>query len=308
MSLSGTPWVEKSFKTAWDRIAKHVPESWMPQREQRNPASRIEPKIIEFACGHYGCVMPTNEPGLVCKLTTDVSEAHFIRIAETIETSDRMSEELGMVQYKKIFKLEGLHYKGRPMFVLWRTEAYDVGLLMRFNAGMGYQIPAHAKQLKERYGYDEYHLRNIKAGEKLLGNFNTIARFARQVLVKRLKDKDAAEREDMLAQIWKAYENADDYMDEPHRAPKSLALGVSLRQCLTLAQEMGNTDVFYPIGTALSYYLEEGILLADVHMNNIGRDAPYEPGGNVPHLIITDPGHAAEFNPRWAQLPGVEVI
>lgn len=305
MSLDGTPWVERSFRAAWDRIAAHVPASWMPQREKRNPASRIEPKIIEFACGHYGCVMPTNEPGLVCKLTTDVSEAHFVRIAETIETSDRMSDELGIVTYKKIFKLEGLHFKGRPMFVLWRSEAYDVGLLL---SSQIYIPPRAEDDVKNRFGYDEYHLRNIKAGEKLLGNFNTIARFARMSLVKKLKDKDTAEREDMLAQIWKAYETADDYMDEPHRAPRSLALGVSLRQCLALAQEMGNTDVFYPIGTALSYYLEEGVLLADVHMNNIGRDAQYEPGGDVPSLIITDPGHAAEFNPRWAQLPGVEVI
>ena len=313
MSLEETPWVDKSLRSAWDRIAAHVPESWMPQREVRNPASRIRPKVVEFACGHYGCVMPTNEPGLVCKLTTDVSEARFVRMTQELNTSDAMSSEIGIVKYKKIFKLEGLTYRNRPMFVLWRSEAFDIGLLRHSQL---YIPPAAEDDVQNRFGYDKYHLRNIREGVRLLENFNKLARITREMLRRRLvlrdlhyKSKETIHRlwEELLTPIWESYENADTDMD-PRHAPARLRPGIALRQCLAIAQEIGNTDVVYPIGLALAYYLEEGILLADVHLGNIGRDAPYEPGGPLPNLIITDPGHAVEFHPRWATPPGVEVI
>ena len=65
---------------------------------------------------------------------------------------------------------------------------------------------------------------------------------------------------------------------------------------------IANTDVVYPIGTALGHYIDEGILLADVHLNNIGRNIEND------QLIITDPGHAVEFHPRWTELPKVPII
>jgi len=288
----------------------------MPQREVRNPASRIQPKIIEFACGHYGCVMPTNEPGLVCKLTTDVSEAHFIRMIQELNTSDAMAYEIGLVKYKKIFKLEGLSYRNRPMFVLWRSEAYDVGLLTFPHSSQLYIPPTAEDDVKNRFGYDRYHLRNIQEGVRLLDSFQKLAGYTRQMLQRRRSTRDlhdrskeaiVRDREQILTTIWQSYENANPNMD-PRHAPAYLRPGIALRQCLNIANEISNTDVFYPIGTALAYYLEEGILLADVHLGNIGRDAPYEPEGPLPGLIITDPGHAVEFHPRWAEPPGVEVI
>jgi hypothetical protein len=53
------------------------------------------------------------------------------------------------------------------------------------------------------------------------------------------------------------------------------------------------------VGEALAHYLENGILLADVHSNNLGLDSEGE-------VLITDPGHAVEFHPRWADTPKIE--
>jgi len=85
----------------------------------------------------------------------------------------------------------------------------------------------------------------------------------------------------------------------PYLLPKVRRVGVALRTCLSAAQELTSNPILYRVGEALAHYLEEGLLLADVHANNIGLDDEGE-------AIITDPGHIVEFNPRWAKSPQVE--
>jgi len=45
----------------------------------------------------------------------------------------------------------------------------------------------------------------------------------------------------------------------------------------------------YLVGQALDFYLERGLLLADVHANNVGEVT--RDGYHGPILVITDPGH-----------------
>jgi hypothetical protein len=80
---------------------------------------------------------------------------------------------------------------------------------------------------------------------------------------------------------------------------------VSLRHCEDIAEIMEHTAESDQIGEALSFYIEHGILLADVHANNVGvvtrpPDDEYDDwhGTNV----ITDPGHMVPLDTKWLEV------
>lgn len=291
MTLGRTPWVDRNLKDAWDRIAAQVPESWMPERL---PGKKFS--VEEYGCGHYGCVMPTaettEEENIVFKLTSDVTEARFVVMSMELPPTE------GIVKYYKIFALKDTTHRRRPVFVLWREGAKDIGILTH---SFLYRLRReYASEHITDYGYDEYHIHSIQEGRKHLENFLTWARDAREKITTRLLRKEGEAREKTLAAIWNAFESAPADADPRHY--KGLPrIGIALRMCWDSAMMIQNTDVVYPIGAALGHYLDEGILLADVHLNNIGRDKD-------DNLIITDPGHAVECHPRWTQLPKVPVI
>lgn len=278
MGFGETPWVDRNLRGAWERIAAQVPASWMPQLI---PGRKF--MVQELGCGHYGCVAPVAEPGMVFKLTSDVTEARFVVMAQ------QLPETEGIVRYFKIFALGGAEHRKRPLFVLWRQDAKDIGFLM----------PMHwnPQGTAAKYGYDEYQVRNFREGMQYLDKFLDWAREVRKRMLELLK---RSPKEQALAAVWQAFENADPEADPRHYrgVPR---IGIALRKCWELAMLLQNTDVVYPVGTALGHYLDEGILLADVHANNIGRDENNQ-------LIITDPGHAVAFHPRWLELPKVQVI
>lgn len=284
MTLGRTPWVDRTMRSFWDDIAEHVPPEWMPAKE---PGKKFV--IDEYGCGHYGCVTPTEDPDVVFKLTSDITEARFVAMAMSLPPTE------GIVEYHKIFALKNATYRNRPLFVLWRQAAKDIGLL--FDA----QFYRLSTSLEER-GYDEYQIRNLREGTKELNKFLDWAREARRRMANMSKRVDHENRKEMLSRFWEAFETAPAGIVDPRHVRRGLPrIGVELKMCWDIAMTIQNTDVVYPLGAALGYYMDEGILLADVHLNNIGRDKNNE-------LIITDPGHAVEFHPKWTKLPEVEVI
>jgi hypothetical protein len=297
MTLGETPWVDKNLRSAWPRIARQVPESWLPRTKMtaKSAGSRHSKLVVEeFACGHYGCVMPTNEPGIVCKITSDPSEAKFIAAYLTLP-----KPEGGIVRYEKIFQLADQEHKKRPLFVLWREEAYEVGVLQNLYA-YGYS---------KHFDTDEYELRSMREGSKLLHKFLELAHMARETMIRAFKstvdrqptpEARAEAYQRLLWQVWNAFDNANQETDPRHYKGVPRA-GVALRQCYGLAMEMANTYMVDQIGSALGEYLDAGILLADVHLANIGKNADGQ-------LIITDPGHAVAVHPSWAKWPEIEVI
>lgn len=294
MSLGETPWVDKNLRGAWPRIAREVPESWLPRTKMTSKTSGSRHKklvVEEFACGHYGCVMPTNAPGIVCKITSDPTEARFI--AAYLKLS---KPEGGLVRYEKIFELEGQEHKKRPLFVLWREEAFDVGFMRSLMWPMN---PGDK--------YDEYELRSIRQGVKLLNEFLELAHMVRETLIRAFKSASAKSPEDrevayyrLLDQVWNAFENSNQESDPRYYKGVPRA-GIALRQCYGLAQEIANTYLVDQIGSVLGDYIDEGILLADVHTANIGKNADGQ-------SIITDPGHAVAVHPKWVQWPEIKKI
>jgi hypothetical protein len=130
------PWVDEILSENWDELEHVLPASLLPQaqitislaRGQRRRQSRLTiPREADYGCGHFGCVMATNSPGIVCKITTDESEALFVERAWAIfgrPPHDRWPA--GIVHYYKIVGLEAAD-TGRQTWLLWRDEAWDVG-------------------------------------------------------------------------------------------------------------------------------------------------------------------------------------
>jgi hypothetical protein len=75
----------------------------------------------EYGSGYYGTVLPTHTKGTVLKITSDPTEAKFAYAAKRLR-----HYPAGIVKYGPVFELGGSH-DGRPIFALWREEAYDVG-------------------------------------------------------------------------------------------------------------------------------------------------------------------------------------
>jgi hypothetical protein len=290
VSLGKTAWVDKNLQTAWPRIARAVPESWLPRTNI--PVGKSKKLTVEeLGCGSYGCVMPTGKADLICKLTSDESEAHFIFAYLKLP-----KPEGGIVRYEKIFELAGQGHRNRPLYVLWRETAYDVGFMRNiFN-------------LWNNKGFDEYELRSLREGEKLISQFLKLARTARESLnrafkstVERLPPEAQGEAySKLLGSVWSAFDNANQESD-PRFYKGIPRVGIALRHCYGIAMEMANTYLVDQIGQVLGDYMDHGILLADVHLANIGKNADGQ-------LIITDPGHAVAFHPRWSAAPTIQKI
>lgn len=297
MTLNAALWVDRNLNEVWDRLVRVVPKELLPVGESDlsrwRPGDR-RPRIVfeELGCGHYGCVMPTGEPGLVFKITSDISEAAFVARALTLEPT------AGIVEYKKIFGIPQQTHKGRPLFILWRSEVSDVGKWAYYMTHQNDPNP-------------EYVQRITLEARNLLTHFLDWAGQARKYMYSHLRDiqkmyvgDDLTEvRRKLLTAAWAAYERMDPAQEMRSDRVSYIKglnrVGMALRTCLYISQEMSGNASLYHVGEALGHYLEEGILLADVHFNNIGLDENNEP-------IISDPGHAVEFHPRWAKQPVVE--
>lgn len=260
--LGATPWVDRNLRTFWDRIEDIVGRTWMPEMDGA--------KAVEYGCGSYGCVMPTQgDPDTVCKLTTDETEAFFV--GQAIELGD-WDEAHGIVEYKRILKLPVTH-KSRDVYVLWRESVEDVGLF------------------KDPYMRDHRRRAVLNA----LDGVKAAATVVR-TMYKRAQSRDAWL--DTLSRAngfeeW-AWQNVSHDTDMLHgwaslfRGPQKLAL--ALRAYHLHAELAQHTDGPDAIGQALGFYLERGIVLADVHGNNVGLRT------DTDTWIITDPGHAVPIH------------
>lgn len=83
---------------------------------------KVSARLKEFGCGSYGCVLPTLDPKIVLKVTSDETEAEF---------ASKLSQSLVVpivVNYKLAMSLP-IKRQGRRVYLLWRESADDVGEL-----------------------------------------------------------------------------------------------------------------------------------------------------------------------------------
>lgn len=278
MRANRTPWLDKEAGSIWPDIVAAAPKAeWVPQLEPGVGFS-----LVEYGCGAYGCVMPTADPLVVCKVTTDESEAKFVAAALQLNGSDPKAPGwAGVVRYHAVYRLPGLvvvPYAGqmirapsgpRPAFILWREAVSSVGI-----SGLSENIEDYVQDARRATAaIDEALLRRPPDV--------TPTEHAR-VLFKRI----AVSRRDVEK---RAYVRGD----EVDRA----ALGINrARLWAQAATEETGTGNFSLVGESLLFYLDHGILVTDLHLGNFGRH-PRRVQERLP--IITDPGQVTVFNEKW---------
>ena len=273
--IENPPWVTKLLKRYWDQLEGLVGRDKMPWPGKKGQRPR------EYGSGSYGTVMPTVSSGTVMKVTSDPSEGLFVAAALSIGQIPR-----GLVQYERIVALPETH-RGRPVFVIWRQEAFDVEFLVDTVRGGYFKSKPDERE-----------------AVNLIYSYKTAATVVRKAI---------------LARGPKAYEEAKPYEHEAFEFvaenfdsidpddPKSqegtlsvlsmvrggLRLAIALRFCEVAFEMMHhNNPVVTDVGTALEFYLSKNILLADVHLRNIGKVKVVESGHEWDTVAITDPGHA----------------
>ncbi len=278
------PWVGRVLSDWWPTLQEAVGSRLMP-RSAPKPNPRRKPiRLREYGCGHYGCVFPTGNSGLVFKLTTDSSEAAFVAAARTIQAWPR-----GMVLYTNVWQLAGEKHGRRPVYALWREGARNVGELLQLYRG---GIP-------ERY-IDRF-------GERDLQDFIASLLFYRDAatgildIVRRSKQPRQLLREVGRLEEW-AYEV---FLGDLHEAALTLRrsrgvkkVALSIVACSIAADAATDTVSGKFVGDALSFYLDHGMALADVHLGNLGETSR----GRNWQLVITDPGHMVPLSPEWLKV------
>lgn len=253
------------MKTVWERVVAASPKpSWAPRLL---PGKKFS--LEEYGCGHYGCVFPTSDPEVVCKLTSDPTEAFFVAAAMSIGTFPE-----GIVRYYGIYRIPGAMHKGRPLFVLWREEATEVGtVLQRTFWGDPADLSAS----------EQYELRAKENVVRLLSSFKDTASVLRGHLKNRRDPFRAIES------------SREEWLRNRTRLPDWPIRGIHMLE--DIAIEMENEYLADQIGSALRFYMDEGIVLADVHRGNVGLVPRV---GKTP--VITDPGHAVPIDRKWANV------
>jgi hypothetical protein len=215
------------------------------------------------------------------------------------------------VKYYGIFAVEAKH-RGRPVFVLWRESAENVGNVERV-------FCAYSLGLRAQEPNDEYLCRQYRIFQNYLMSWQRICGLAREVYLKKriqlssegvvgdefwswidaqLQSLDLARVWEFGDQLWEKYrEHPGTFgmhrylQDRLSRHLNKFAILVHIAE--RIAQEMTNENVAYQVGRTFGEYLEAGILMADVHTGNLGFVAE-RPDDNdfAPSMpVVTDPGH-----------------
>jgi hypothetical protein len=285
-------WVDKALRDNWSKLQTMVGEKWMPIPSVEHdrvmghytgwiPSSGAQAgkKMWEYGSGHYGSVLPTRDPQVVLKVTSDPAEAQFVAYASSIGSFPE-----GLVKYFRIVELPG-SFRSRSIFAIWREAAHHVGLYV-----YGNQVP-------ELLNVDK---RTATEGREYLRRFKDTGHEVFMWLKK---------HPGSLAQIQQSaetvdYDDVSEFVTQGKISPRfrgaqKIALFYAALEPMT--EWMYNTDDITYVGQALGFYLERGVLLADVHANNVGLVD--RPGFNGPIAVITDPGHAVFLKPQQYAAP-----
>lgn len=265
MPTQNPAWANRLLNENWQIIASEVKDpAWLPIEAPDSPGGRRK-TFSELGCGHYGCVFATSNPGMVFKISTDASEVEFVKAAM------KLGEwPTGIVRYMAVLDLAGSHRK-RPAFVVWREEAFDVGRI-----GIGPNPNAERE-------FKRYH-----------DSYRNAAGYVREVSTRPGFAARLAEAKAKSDWAWDNVTWEDGITARLVQYSASQRLAAALRICAICFELMEHTDYAPDVGSALGFYLDRGILLADVHMQNIGRVTRDDPDGYGPQtfIVITDPGHA----------------
>jgi len=271
-------WADRILRNNWSLIESKVGHNLMPY-----PTSPGKSSFDELGCGHYGCVYSTQTDGTVFKITSDVTEAVFISCA--IDLGDDYPEG-GIVRYGGVWEVPGEKFKKRNVFVLTREEAENVGGLRYAADALGRGWNSAQRAINRLTKFKEFaHL----AREKINNSSDK-----RKTVSEIIRLKDWAE--DIVSYSEISEMKYNEFARIPSHLKGARGAAYAVQACRIIADEMSGEDVGYAIGTTLREFLDEGLLLADVHTGNVGQ-VTRGAGNSV--WVITDPGHVVPIRDRW---------
>ncbi len=118
-------WVTSALAEHYELLDDKVPARWLPHlKSVTHSRKHLLAEFTEFGCGAYGCVLATNDPNTVLKVTSDETEAEF---AATM-ANDLVAPIC--VAYHLVVRLNAT-YQGAPIHLLWREAADHVGQIQQ---------------------------------------------------------------------------------------------------------------------------------------------------------------------------------
>lgn len=257
--LGKTPWVDRTWKLIWDKVSKAVTPEWLPLFEASGVAK-------EYGCGLYGCVMPTRDPSVVVKFTSDPTEAAFVAAAIKVGEFPE-----GIVKYFDIKAISGVTRRNRPVFVLWRSAVDSVGLSWKEHRAFVENVTLYSRAATSV-------LLLLKKQPGLLHEYKKHEEYAWNIVAESIE-----------------YEGDEISLRErvkinPNGVTAARRIAVNLRLCDSVIEWMENTYGQHVIGEALSFYREVGFVFGDLHVGNFGYVNE--------KIVISDPGHAAPIRPE----------
>lgn len=213
--------------------------------------------------GEYGAVWTTEDSTVAFKLSTDASEAHFIQTAINLRKNG-IADPAGMVDYRAVFRLPVKH-QGWEVFAIWREQATHVGLPCEI-------LKSDTEMI---------------AFATLLDKFYTATDLAFELAFK--EQREYNDMDEYFDWIEERVEIANEIIDGKKPRYDSI-FSKLLARCYRLAIQIEDSgESGRHVGEALLTYFEHGILLCDLHGNNVGlvdRSKCRE------IFVITDPGHS----------------
>jgi hypothetical protein len=289
--VENPPWVDRVLKDNWDAMEAVVGAQMMPTTYAPRAGSKQTSRYEELGTGHYGAVFDTRRPEVALKVTSDPAEARFILAALSLkEWPD------GIVHYIDLMRLP-VNFRRRPVYAIWREKAYSTGVI----------LPEAVQKPNDPY---------FRTAKNELGALlYTFLVFAAQVRRRSLRIQgfydeikqaesmdvwdEAMRRFDQMFSIYKRGFDRRAFDDTPRMPYRgTMRTAVALSVCQMTAEYMENTYGGVELGRALGYYLDKGILLADVHTFNVGQVRR----GEHSYTVITDPGHAVFLTDRFDHL------
>lgn len=273
--LPNPPWVTRTLALDWNMVQEHVSDhpQWMPSFSKAHASRKGElvAKMDALGCGAYGCVLPTNDPAVVLKITTDKSEVAF---ATQILPEAPAAAQEGVVVYEEAVPLSAKH-RGHKVVALWRQAADHVGKILDPKV-----TPARGerKQLAD-----------------LIDHEWSVAQVVLTTLLDARHKKDADtlyQQAQEVAPIWtpRPGDKVEAILDELDTLNHANRLAAALTYFKSVCQAMNGTPL-ETVGRALVAFLGTGVFVGDIHEGNVGRvDGVWK---------ITDPGNTIVLPAPW---------
>ena len=264
--LDNPAWLDQALTVSWDRLEPRVPPIVTLLKNGHITAK-------PYGCGVWGCVLPTVQPGMVLKITNDPSEARLVGLI----LQDAELQLPGVTRYYDMTKLP-MRHENRAVYAIWREEAYEVGEIVSddvINGKLRTREDTELSTFSDRLGAFQAMAERFVAFKKRQRN-------AWAVLDEALAGSEAVTKYELVKVIDGAVVCA-----MPKYPP--LRLAVMLHACRANAKLIAEGPRGQLVGQALASFMGAGILLADVHLGNIGNAK--RSGHKV--VVITDPGVTA---------------